>query len=197
MSIFGRIIDAADVEKAALDTLVRWAPTYLAEVGRQNGFASSDLPAVASWAVAHDAHTRLPEQVPPAVIVVCPGLAGKPQRQGDGSYLARFALGFAVVVGADERVAKLYTAAFRVALLQHSSLGGFADGMEWLDEQYDPVPTKDRRTLNAGRAEFIVDVRDALNAKGGPVEPDASPDTPHPDWPTVSGGGAAIDPQPL
>lgn len=190
-AIFGSLVTGTDVEQAALDTLQTWSPTYLAWVERHTGRAAQSVPAPRSWITSAD-FTRWPEEQLPSVLLLSPGLAEEPSRDGRGSIRAKFALGVAVVVSARDRaetdaLAKLYVAAFRAAILQHPSLGGFAEGVEWLDERYDALPgdPKRRRTLAAGQLAFRVDVRGVVEPGTGPTSPSPTPYEPQPD-PTVA-----------
>jgi hypothetical protein len=150
---------------------------------RQSGRAPASLPRVRGWATAADFETWPEDQVP-RVLLVSPGLLAPPIADGHGTYRATWSLGLGVVVSAatmDETMvlAKLYTAALRVCLLQHQSLEGFAAGVEWLDENYDDLPSIDSRSLGAGQAIFAVTVDDVSRRWGGPPTPNEppSPDT--------------------
>jgi hypothetical protein len=180
-SDIGPIVTGRDVELAALSTLKRWSGTYLAELERRSNRTPGSLPRVRSWATAADFETWPEDQVP-RVLVVSPGLAEEPQASGQGDYRAAWSLGFGVVVSAATMaetmvLAKLYTAALRVCLLQHQSLEGVAAGVEWLDESYDDLPSVDTRSLGAGQAIFAVQVDDVSRRWGGPVTP-SDPPTP-------------------
>jgi hypothetical protein len=175
----GAVVTGRDVELAALALLQRWSGTYLAEMERQSGRAPASLPRVRGWATAADFETWPEDQVP-RVLLVSPGLLGPPMADGNGTYRATWSLGLGVVVSAasmDETMvlAKLYTAALRVCLLQHQSLEGFAAGVEWLDESYDDLPSIDTRSLGAGQAIFAVTVDDVSRRWGGPPTPSEPP----------------------
>lgn len=175
----GPLMTGRDVELATLTFLKRWAGTYLAECERQRGYAPGALPRIRAWTTSPD-FEKWPEDQLPCVLLVSPGLAETPLMDGSGHYRVKFSLGVAVIVSTasmDETaaLAKLYVAAMRAAILQHQSLEGFAFGIEWLDENYDDLPSIDGRSLGAGQAIFAVQV-DAFSRRwNGPVTPTEPP----------------------
>lgn len=179
----GSVVTGRDVELAVLAFLKRWAGTYLAECERQRGYVPGSLPRIRTWTTANEFETW-PEDQLPCCLLVSPGLIEAPLADGAGVYRAKFSLGLAVIVSArtmDETaaLAKLYCAAFRAAILQHQSLEGFASGIEWLDENYDDIPSIDDRSLGAGQAVFAVEVSGFARRWNGPTTPNEppSPDT--------------------
>lgn len=175
----GPIVTGRDVELAALKLLKRWSGTYLAEAERQREREPKSLPRIRGWTVAPD-FEKWPEDQLPCVLLVCPGLAEQPMPNGGGVYRAKYALGLAVIVSAatmsdTAELAKLYVACMRAALLQHSSLEGFAIGVDWLDENYDDLPSDDDRSLGAGQAVFAVELDAFARRWNGPVTPSEPP----------------------
>lgn len=173
-----------------INHLGTWMPTYIAEVERQSSLDPRSLPAIRSFTTRNE-FTKWPEDQLPAVVVVSPGAAGEGiRKEGDGRYRVRWVVGVAVVASARDqattnRLAKLYIAAARAAILQHASLGGFAEGVEWEDERYNDLPPAQERTLSAAQDIFTVEVRDVLTAGSGPVDPVEDPyDVPEA-WPSV------------
>jgi hypothetical protein len=198
---FGPWLDGTDVERAALETLQLWTPEYLAWAERATGRTARSLPEPRSWVTSSDIE-RWPEETPPTVLVLSTGLAEPPARDGQGLYRATFDLGVAVVVSArtrreTEALAKVYTAALRNALLQHATLGGFAAGIEWVDEEYGVLSGQNRRQLAGGQATFRVDVRDAVASRSGPIAPRPDPYEPAPDDPTATSVEVEVDPEEL
>lgn len=193
VSPIGPIITGRDCELAALGTLRKWSPTYLAEAERQTGRTVGSLPRIRGWTTAPD-FEKWPEDQLPCVLLISPGLVDVPNPDGQGFYRARFSLGLAAIVStsqADETadLAKLYCATLRTCLLQHQSLEGFANGVTWLDENYDDLPSIDDRSLGAGKAIFGVEVSNISRRWQGPPTPaePPTPDTdPIPDDPTVA-----------
>lgn len=189
-TVFGPLVTGASVERWAMDTLKLWTPEYLAWIERTTGRVPRSLPVPRSWVHATGAD-RWAEESLPSVLLVSTGLADPPMREGKGSYRAKYDLGVAVVVSAKDQaqtdeLAKLYTTAFRLILLQHPSLGGHAAAVEWVDERYDALPGSDRRrTLSSGSLVFRVEVRDVAASRGGPMVPRDDPYSPYPDGPVV------------
>lgn len=184
-SAIGPLVTGRDVEMAALTMFRRWAGTYLAEAERQTGRAPGSLPRIRAWTTSPDFETWPEDQIP-RLLLISPGLIEAPKPDGGGSYRAKFALGVGVVVSArtmDETMAlgKLYMAALRQCLLQHQSLEGFAAGVEWLDENYDDLPSIDTRSLASGQAIFAVQVDGISRRWNGPTTPDSEPPDPDTD----------------
>jgi hypothetical protein len=202
-SLIGPIVSASDVERAALDTIVKWASTYLGEAEDQHNRERGSLPRPRSFTTTNS-FDKWPEDQLPCVLLVCPGLVEQPMAQGNGMYRATFAVGVAVIVSArteteTEALAKLYVAAIRTLLIQQQSLGGFAAQTEWLDETYDDLPSEDMRSLGAGQAIFAVHVDDLSRRYTGPPHPTAEPPEPPyaplPDDPTATDVGVKVVPK--
>ena len=56
-------------------------------------------------------------------------------------------------------------------MLQHPSMGGFAQGCRWIDEDYDELGYDDSRTIAAGIVSLGLEVNEVLNCYGGPKAP--------------------------
>lgn len=200
---YGPMIDGEQVESAALETLKLWLPSYVAAKERAMGLAPRTLPLVADagWAVSTDID-RWPGPVLPSVLLASTGLADKPSRDGKGMYRARFTLGVAVVVSARDaraanRLAKAYTAVLRTCLLQQSTLGGLASGVEWEDEQYDALPSRKSDSLASGQVVLTVEVEDMGTARSGPrgTPPDDPYSGPPAPAPEVQSATATVTPR--
>lgn len=183
---FGPLVTGTQVEQAALETLQLWTPEYLAWVARQTDREPGSLIQPRSWTISTDTE-RWPEEQLPSVMLVSTGLTDEPSRDGKGEYTARFALALAVTVSAKDAAStdalcKLYTAALRAILVQHQSLGGLADAVEWVDEQYDVLSdTRNKRQLAMGQVIFRVQVGGVVSGKTGPMVPREDPLPPYPD----------------
>jgi hypothetical protein len=191
VSIFGPIIDANQVEEAVRDTLRDWFPTYLREFCLQRSMPPDSLPIPRAYVVSGD-NDREPEDQLPAVVVVSPGLSESAYQEGDGTFRAPWAVGVGIFTSAKDRestekLVRMYCAVARTIMLQKQSLGGFADGTMWLDEDFDEVEFDDTRTIGAGLVEFVVTVANVVNRRGGPAYPDPpDPDEqPGSNWPLV------------
>jgi hypothetical protein len=174
--LFGPIFVPSFLEQAVIDTLKLWLPTYLAEVELQLEREQGLIEPPRSYTTRRR-FEKFPEDQIPTCVVVSPGLANEPHKEGDGSHRAEWALGVGVIVSAPDQestnlVAKIYGAAIRACLLQKSSLGGVASGITWYDESYDDLPSDDTaRTLGAAALYFRVEVEDIVNSRVGPNVP--------------------------
>lgn len=204
VSAIGPIVSGRDVELGVVRFLKRWSGTYLAECERQRGLAPAALPRIRTWTIANEFETW-PEDQLPCLLLVSPGLVDAPLPDGEGVYRAKFMLGLAVIVSArtgDETaaLAKLYCAAMRAAILQHQSLEGLATGVEWLDENYDDLPSIDDRSLGAGQAIFSVEISGFARRWNGPTTPGEPPVTdtdPLPEDPYAASVGIVLNRLPL
>lgn len=186
---FGAIISGADVREAVVDTIKLWQATYLAEIERQTARLPASLPLIRSFTAATE-FDHWPEDQLPGAVVVAPGLADQPRRSGDGRLEGTWVVGVAVVTSGQDRtgsitLCELYVAAVRAMLLQHPSLGGFAESTQWVDERYDDL-ADDARTMAAGTLQLLVTVPNILDLKKGPA--DVPPDDPYAlptDWPSI------------
>ena len=118
-SAFGPIISAFEVEHALATCVRRWQRDYLAEVCRQRGLEPEQLPLYRSFVVA-DTLEKMPEDTPPVLVVVSPGLvpgAGQAiSRRGTGAVNASFVIELGSFVSARgnrqaPKLSRLYTAA--------------------------------------------------------------------------------------
>jgi len=188
IEVYGRLIDATQVEDAVEDSLKLWLPAYIAEVERQNSMDPQSLPLPASYSRVNEFYKWSEDQLP-AVLIVSPGLAPTiPKMKGNGIYHCWWRVGVAIIAAGQDRettrmLAKRYTAAVRGALLQHAGLGDFgAEGITWNGERNSDVPDDSTRTLGSGACTFDVEVSEVVNARLGPSTP---PDDPYvdQDWP--------------
>jgi hypothetical protein len=176
-SSYGRILTGGDVRGAVRDTIRTWLPTYIAEVTRQTG---RDLPTIRSY--GSGIPNEFPDGYLPGIIVVAPGLVAEPTRTGDGRYDAIWAVGVSVVTADTDREvayaqAEDFTAALRALLVQQASLGGLADGIDWVTEEVSEVAGTTERSIHAGILEFNITFRGVTDAFAGftaPLSPDAT-----------------------
>lgn len=201
MTVFGPIVHAGQVEQAAEQTLRAWLPTYLREIERQHGRAQLALPAPRSWITLSqgDRPEDWPESGLPAVLLMCPGLASQPEREGSGRYRARWDLQCGVVVSASRpaatrELAQLYGAAVRATVLQRPSLGGFAQAVTWTDEENGDMPPDDSRSLGYVAVTFTVDVLEAVDALAGPAAPAPDADPDGQEWPEAAIVAVTVQP---
>jgi hypothetical protein len=191
-TIFGPIVTGVDVENWCLALAKMWMSTYLSEIERNAGIVAGTLQRPRSYARTISFDKWVEDQLP-AVMIVSPGIATPPRRFGDGGYMATWMIGLAVLCSAATQEqthdqARQMVAALRGLFLQKPSLGGHANGIDWLAERYDDRPWDDARSLAAGQAHFTVDVLSVAGDFDGPptADPPLTPDTePWPDWPEV------------
>lgn len=174
--LFGPIVTGRQVRRAMHAHLQLWFPTYIAEVARSEGYAPATMPGFRSWVSALDMpEGKYEEHQMPSCVIVAPGLLTEPLNQG-GGMTATWAVSVGCVVSGQDRentfdLAEIYAAAVRGAVLQHSSLGGFATATDWLGERYDDIPNDMLRTLAAGSVQFAVEVQGAILSPAGPNQP--------------------------
>jgi hypothetical protein len=189
-SAFGHMISGYDVQEAVKRTTRRWSDDYLAEIARLAGRARGDLPSFRSYkrAIALD-DKRVEDQLP-CCLIIAPGTIETPVKRSK-QIDARWELGFGIVLqGQNEdnlwQNVQLYAAAMRTMLLQKSSLGGFALGVNWISERYDQLRSANVRNLMAGTLHFGIDVPKVSHPERGPQEPRVDVTQPPEEWPTVA-----------
>jgi hypothetical protein len=188
----GPIFIATDLERAVIDTLIKWLPFYVPLIEDRMGREAGDIPLPITYTTRR-VFTKFPEDQLPTIIVVSPGLDGEPKKGGDGTYRAKWVMHVGCVVSTSDLmetnvVSKIMGAAIRAAMTQHASLGGVACGMDWYDESYDPLPDDDTtRSLGAAALSFRIEVDNVVNWQKGPDTlyiPDPDAETPPgSDWP--------------
>jgi len=164
------------VEDAVQGTLKAWLPSGLERVARENDMPPGSLPAPRSWPVASEFDLRPEEQLPAVFIVSTGASAGRREPTG---WRATWGCEVAVVVSArDERSARrlagLYLAAIRAALLWHDGLGGIADDIRWGAENL-AVGNVGRSARAVFGVAFEIDIPDSVAAR--PLEEPGSPPT--------------------
>lgn len=187
-NIFGPVVTGKDVVDAAVATMKKWCPDYLAEIAEHSGRARGDLPLFRSYVPMINLNKFNEDQVPTCV-VIAPGTIDTPVKRAK-QVQVRWGLGVGCVVSGqnDENsyeLATLYVAAVRMMLLQQKSLGGFAEGVNWISERYDALPDIDSRSFTAGVIQFGVDVNNVVDPTQGPKQqsPDVTVDPGV--WPVV------------
>lgn len=179
----GKFMGPADVRRAVRDTLAVWAPTYLAEAQRRTAGLNLLDPLVSSfdeWVNQPGIEVVNPGQVPRYVVTV-PGSIGTPRRAGDGSYRAIWRVVVDIwLYGPDyqttEDLLGWYVTALRELLVQHGSLGGFAETTQWVSEQYGPAaPPTAFHSWGRASLTMAVSVDGMMSAYAGPGVPPADP----------------------
>lgn len=186
-TMFGTLFVPEDLEKATRDLLNLWLPTYLSEVERQQEVEPGKIarPKFIGTSVEAD---LWPGEELPAIIVVAPGTSGEPDREDGAKWAAWYQVTVACLVQAPDEISVraltgFYSAAVRGAILQHPSLGGFAEGTWWLGEDYEGAAGTDRnRTRGAVIMHFRSKVTGIVDGSTGPLAPDPAAPA---NWPIV------------
>lgn len=180
--VFGPMVSASVVEEAVIMTLKKWFPTYLAEEARQLAISPNLLPQPQNYTNRNSFDAEKGEQIP-KVVVLTPGLAGPPRRDGYGIYSASWRVGVGVATAAkDEELAnkmvKAYGAAGREIVLDKvrreaaDNTGITITGVEWLEENYEDLPLPSQLMLyKAAGIFFAIDVANVASRGGGPDQP--------------------------
>ncbi len=174
-NVFGRIVTAAQIEKAAIETIKEWMPDYLEEMEKQHGWKHGTLPVPLNYTNRNSFDMVAGEPIP-KVVVISPGMEGAPHMNGSNQYRALWQLGVGVAIAArTEELAndhvKAYGGAVRKILLDKQSLGGF-EGVAQIvltGEVYDDIdlPNPHQLYKSAG-VYFLVDVENIVTARHGP-----------------------------
>ncbi len=186
MSIIGRILSPDVVQSDIIAHLKLWLPTYLCEVDEQRGLARGLTSWPKSWQVVPTFDNTLEGQLP-AMLVICPGTATKPIKEGDGTYRATYTVGVAALVkGPDQitanEIAKRYGAAIAASMLQEKGrINESLHGLGWEGDSYDDVRVEADRTLSSATVHFAVEYRNVLSEREGPSAPIlGTPENPDP-----------------
>lgn len=193
-SVFGPFIGPSQVRSAVQNTLTRWAPTYVAEAGRRVGRTLLNFD---EW-LNEPGISPVGGDQAPRYSVYCPGTLGEPRYNGDGTIdvlwdcqvnLWQWGLDYQ----STEDTLGWYMTALVMALLQHPSLGGFAESLTWRGVRYEPVQETSFHTWGRGVALFGARVVKVLDAYAGPsVVPSPDPTVAPPADPTVTGSTVAV-----
>jgi hypothetical protein len=177
--IFGSVIDSGRVEQAVSATLEAWLPSHLHNQETENGLPTGKIPRPRSWPPVSEFDPRPHEQLP-SVVIVSPGTTAVGPREAKGKHRATWRVEIAVcVAGRDEpqarKLAAMYIAAVRSALVQNPTLGGFAERTDWAGED-NTVGAVDRQPRAIYGAYFDVTVEAVVDHRAGPATP---PDDPY------------------
>jgi hypothetical protein len=187
-NIYGPIVTGKAVVDAVVATVQMWGPDYIAEVSERSGRRRDEMPMFRSFATVYDLN-KFDEDQLPSLVCVAPGTIESPIKHAK-QLTARWGVGLAAVVSGQDadntyELATLYIAAVRVLLLQKPSLGQFADGINWISERYENLPTTMPRTLAAGILQIGVDVNGVADPTQGPGRPSVDITAEPGDWPTI------------
>lgn len=206
-SIFGPVLDSSDVEAALLAHLKAWMPTTIAELVRQRDPTKKrwkkGIRPIKTYDVKHMAVEKWPESQLPMLLANSPGMVDDPVEEEDGVVSGVYAvILLAISSGANQvdakALARLYSSAARIAIMQEPSLKAgtdtpFSDGVHMGQEANFPVTkgVEAERNLMAVSVPYFISVPQILNVRGGPLEPLDDPDEAPEPWPTVKPGGGS------
>jgi hypothetical protein len=178
---YGDVVDVDTIEAAAKATLKAWLSPHLSIQERRKGMAACSIPRPRSWPTVSEFDLELQEQLP-SVVIVSTGTTDQPRHDGQGRYSATWRLEIAVVIAGPKeadarRLASMYVAAVRSALVQNPSLGGVAAATRWIGDEY-ALGNPDGGPRAIYGANFEIDVDDIVNAQLGPAEPPPDPCAP-------------------
>lgn len=195
--IYGRMLDAYQIEVATIQVLTDFTQYYLREKERQVGREPGLIPLPKSITRVNSFSRAMLENQLPSIVVVSPGLAGPPLKDGRGLYRATWQLGIALINSAMDddstnEIVKIYSAALRLLMLQQKiDLEGFR-GTTWIDENYDQIQPERSRNLSVGENLFEVEFENVSNGRIGPKTPTGDPLVAPPDYPVVGEGKADV-----
>lgn len=178
--VFGRIVIAAQIEQHVTQTLQMWFPTYIREVEAQAGLPVGVIPPPANY-TNRNSFDALAGELLPKCVVISPGLADAPLRDGQGWYRAQWQIGVGVATAQPTEEAAMmhsdiYGGAARTLILQQVCDGELISDVQLVGETYDDLPITNQVQLYRGVSIlFVVDVDDVVNRWKGPDVPDADP----------------------
>jgi hypothetical protein len=215
--LFGATLDGDDVERALLEHLERWMPTYLPDavrikdpdkelwpggVGDPSELGVPAVLPVREFTVKHAAQENWPAEQLPMLLAHSPGFGKPPAYEGDGRVTGWHLVNLsAIASGADiddtKRLGRVYASAAMKSIAQNPDLGGFAQNVQWLDLKNMRPPGADReRNIMAVVNVLQIEVAGIFDASSGPDAPLEEPGESPGARPTVKEGGASADIRP-
>lgn len=171
------IVSGFEVEQALAGIIREWMPDYLRETEARRGISAGKLPMFRTEVPTSYEADRLREDQLPALSIVSPGLADRPEvHNSDGSYFSRWQVDcISVCSGAGNRqarrLAQWYASAVRALVLQHQLLDPTeltVMGIDWLGELYVTRAPTEERVLGEGVVRFAVQVAAVAYREAGP-----------------------------
>lgn len=218
MSVWGELLDGADVERALLAHLRYWMPSATAYVRKQKDPEAERWPeredgtfveAIREYGVSHAdaAAQKWPEDQLPMLIAQSPGMEEDPVVEEGGRVSAVYgvalsAIASSVTIEDAKELARLYASAARLAILQNPQLDAgtgdfFADHVRMGRERNGQVRQgiEGERNLMVCTVPYLIAVPQILDISGGPLIAPEDPEAEIEDWPTVKegGGSATVD----
>lgn len=208
---YGPGVSWRDVRRWTIAGIGLWFPAYLRDAERHEGLTPGycqlpvafreDFPQETA-AEAVTEVTKHPEQRLPLILVIIPGMAGAPERQGDRTFNAPWEIVLlGLVHGKTEADAELIASCYGLALCQMviQQAGAWADldqyegppmaveSVEWAEPALDfiAIEATRRRSVVAARATFTVVFRNSATSQGPQNPPPVDPSVDPGDWPEI------------
>lgn len=175
-SIFGEFFLPSTLVVQSKKLLERWFPEYLEEIEDKLGLPSDTL-AIPKNYTQRNEFTSLAGEELPKCVVLSPGIAGPPQKDGRGVYRGTWRLGIGVAVAAPteeeaDTLAQIYGACVRVIFVNHPSINGVASNTVYVDENYNELPiTGQNQQFRSASVWFAVEIDNVAKRSAGPQDP--------------------------
>lgn len=213
MSVWGPILDGADVEQALIAHLRHWVPATSAYVRKQKDADGTKWPegiaSIREYGVSHAdaAAQRWPEDQLPMLIAQSPGMEDDPFVEEGGRVSATYGVALSAIASSiteedAKELARLYASAARLAIMQAPQLDAgtgdfFADHVKMGRERNGQVRrgVEGERNLAICTVPYLIAVPQIMDVSGGPITAPEDPEVEPEDWPTVKegGGSATVD----
>jgi hypothetical protein len=213
VSVWGPILDGADVERALLAHLEHWMPAASAYVRKAKDPTGEKWPEgiaeIREYGVSHAdaAAQKWPEDQLPMLIAQSPGMEDDPVVEEGGRVSAVYgvvlsAIASSVTLEDAKELARLYASAARLAIIQNPQLDAgtgdfFSDHVRMGRERNGQVRRgiEGERNLMICSVPYLIAVPQILDVSGGPLVAPPDPEEEAPEWPRVKkgGGSAAVE----
>lgn len=216
MTVWGSLLDGADVERALIAHLKFWMPSASAYVRKVKDPAAERWPEredgtfiapIREYGVSHaDAVAqKFPEDQLPMLIAQSPGMEDDPVVEEGGRVSAIYGVALSAIASSvtaedAKELARLYASAARLAIMQNPQLDAgtgdaFAEHVRMGRERNGQIRRgiEGERNLMICTVPYLIAVPAILDVSGGPLVPPEDPEEDVEDWPTVKeGGGSAV-----
>lgn len=186
MSTFGTAISPRQAEKWLAAFIERWIQEYLAWYERINAIdpKTFDMP----WGIQSSSEfTHWQGENLPHIVIVSPGLAEPPEREGD-QVNACWNMAITVIVGgqsrSDVRDNQMAYATAIWAMIEHNRSADRPNeirGVNPVDIQFTDIPVEDSGSYGSATLVCTVDVEAVISTRGYPPEDDPRDDPYVPD----------------
>lgn len=213
MSVWGDLLDGADVEAALIAHLRHWVPAASAYVRKQKDPDETKWPEgiapIREYGVSHAdaAAQHWPEDQLPMLIAQSPGMEDDPVVEEGGRVSATYGVALSAIASSiteedAKELARLYASAARLAIMQAPQLDAgtgdfFADHVKMGRERNGQVRrgVEGERNLAICTVPYLIAVPQIMDVSGGPITAPEDPEVEPEDFPKVKegGGSATVD----